>query len=495
MIDQSLNLPSRFRYERVVAKNPMEAGERRVIAELDGPGCIRHFYVTHRRTGENRNFILRIWWDDEKEPSVECPLPDFFGVHNDEVYYPINSCFLSVKDRGGFSCCFPMPFAKSARVEVEALEESTFIYTLDWHKYLSDAMEEDLRFHASWRRENPAPAWSEDFFVIDAVGRGRLIGFSLGVRLRSDEHRWSHAGSENLYIDGEATGQDGIVPHYLRAGGGENSFDAGFGGVKHQADTHLYAGIPYLEYRDAGPALARHVLSAYRFFVQDSLSFEKSLHFRWGSHANDMCMTSYWYQTEPHRPSVQMPSYEDLVYGDWRGEVEIERGKYDLLTQIGSQASDAVPASPDDGSWSLYGGNGALDSRADAVPEGIRRMAHHGFIDFSHVFNVKSNISNVTWPANATAVTSLGMPGDGAATLHLSWAGKMKIRVNDEAIVDLGTHPTYRYTPVEVELRKGENILFVNLDNPEPGLHWGAFTFSCRVVSLGGRVVVPRQPR
>ena len=109
MIDQSLNLPSRFRYERVVAKNPMEAGERRVIAELEGPGCIRHFYVTHRRTGESRNFILRIWWDGEKEPSVECPLPDFFGVHNDEVYYPINSCFLSVKDCGGFSCCFPMP--------------------------------------------------------------------------------------------------------------------------------------------------------------------------------------------------------------------------------------------------------------------------------------------------------------------------------------------------------------------------------------------------
>ncbi len=83
---------------------------------------------------------------------------------------------------------------------------------------------------------------------MDAVGRGRLIGFSIGVRLRSDEHRWSHAGSENLYIDGEATGEAGIVPHYLRAGGGENSFDAAFGGVRHQADTHLYAGIPYLEY-------------------------------------------------------------------------------------------------------------------------------------------------------------------------------------------------------------------------------------------------------
>ncbi len=152
-------------------------------------------------------------------------------------------------------------------------------------------------------------------------------------------------------------------------------------------------------------------------------------------------MTSYWYQTEPHRPSVRMPSYEDLVYGDWMGEVEVERGKYDLLTQIGSQASDAVQASPDDGSWSLYEGDAVLESRTDGVPGGIRRVAHHGFIDFSHVFNVRSNVSNVTWPANATTVAALEMPAGGTTTLHLSWAGGMKIRVNDEAVQDLGGHP------------------------------------------------------
>ena len=115
---------------------------------------------------------------------------------------------------------------------------------------------------------------------MDAVGRGYLMGFSLGVQVRVDNIRWSHAGSENIYIDGEATGEDGIVPHYLRAAGGENTFDTGFGGVTHKSNSHLYAGIPYYEYYDEGPALARHRLSAYKFYVHDLMPFNQSIHFR-----------------------------------------------------------------------------------------------------------------------------------------------------------------------------------------------------------------------
>ena len=164
-----------------------------------------------------------------------------------------------------------MPFARSARIEIEATDlhppPMPFVYTIDWHKYLTDTFDEELRFHAAWRRENPAPAWADDFFTLDAVGRGYLLGWSLGVRLRKDGMRWTHSGSENFYLDGEATGEDGIVPHYLRQAGGENTFDAGHGGVRHLPDTYLYAGFPYWEHQDHGPALARHVLSGYRFYV------------------------------------------------------------------------------------------------------------------------------------------------------------------------------------------------------------------------------------
>ena len=52
-------------------------------------------------------------------------------------------------------------------------------------------------------------------------------------------------------------------------------------------------------------------------------------------------------------------------------------------------------------------GSEALAQPAAALPEGIRRRAFHGFLDFSHVFNVQSLGSNQTWPCNATAVTTL----------------------------------------------------------------------------------------
>ena len=272
------------------------------------------------------------------------------------------------------------------------------------------------------------------------------------------------------------------------------TFDTGFGGVRHTPSTHLYAGIPYFEHKDVGRALARHEISAYKFYVHDLLPFEKSLHFRWGSHSNDMCMTAYWYQTEPHRPFVKMVSSQDLEYGNppWRDEVEMKRGKYDLLKQVGAQGPDAFLAAPDDGTWWLYQGDEVMEKKADAIELGLHHYATHGFIDFSHVFNVKSRISNVSWPANASAVTMLEVNENTPATLHLSWDDQMKIRLNDGEVQILGRHQPYKYRAVQAKLKKGRNVLFVNLDNPRPGLTWGAWTFSCRVVLPDGSVVIPR---
>jgi D-arabinan exo alpha-(1,3)/(1,5)-arabinofuranosidase (non-reducing end) len=492
-IEDKLNLPENYRYERVVRRVKFEAGQRKIIAELEGPGCIRHFYKVG---GSFRNFILRIYWDGEDSPSVEAPVCDFFGLHHDVTYYTINSYYLSMKNgrHAGHACYFPMPFSRKARVEVEAIEEGAIIFTLDWHKYLTDEFDEDLRFHAAWRRESPAPAWSDDFFALDAVGRGYLLGFSLGVRVDSDAQRWTHAGSENFYIDGEATGENGIVPHYFRAAGGENSFDVSFGGVLHEQSTHLYTGFPFYEQIDIGRALARHRVSAYKFYVHDLLPFNKSLHFRWGSQANDMCITTYWYQTEPHRAFVKMPCSPEDFDGTSRNKVLIKRGKYDLLRQIGADSPEAILASPDDGSWSLYNGEKLLEMPVKAIPDGVHRYAFHGFIDFTHDFDVRSEAPNVSWPANASALTTLEVENDTPATLHLSWDDRMKIRINDEKVQDLSSHQSYEYQAVNVNLRKGKNILILNLENPGPGLTWGAWTFSCRCVLPDGSIVVPKAP-
>ena len=63
----------------------------------------------------NRDVRLRIFWDGETTPSVDCPLVDFFCDPNGERDW-VNTALVNV--RQGFNAYFPMPFRKSARVEL-----------------------------------------------------------------------------------------------------------------------------------------------------------------------------------------------------------------------------------------------------------------------------------------------------------------------------------------------------------------------------------------
>ena len=67
-----------------------------------------------------RKLVLRIYWDDETEPSVEAPLGDFFGVGFGLLKAisakPSRSIRRTVR---GMNCYFPMPFAKRARLTLQ----------------------------------------------------------------------------------------------------------------------------------------------------------------------------------------------------------------------------------------------------------------------------------------------------------------------------------------------------------------------------------------
>ena len=54
--------------------------------------------------------ILRIYWDGEGYPSVECPIGDFFGIGHCE-YKHYMSKYIGMSS-GGFYCYFPMPFKR-----------------------------------------------------------------------------------------------------------------------------------------------------------------------------------------------------------------------------------------------------------------------------------------------------------------------------------------------------------------------------------------------
>ena len=61
---------------------PIPPGGTLTLAEVSGPGEIAHiwFTISDRERGYPRLLMLRMYWDGEKTPSVECPVGDFFGI-------------------------------------------------------------------------------------------------------------------------------------------------------------------------------------------------------------------------------------------------------------------------------------------------------------------------------------------------------------------------------------------------------------------------------
>src|SRR3569832_2278232 len=61
----------------------VKPGETITLLDHQGGGGVHRFWVTIAPRAEmhiHRQAILRMYWDDEMEPSVEAPIGDFFGV-------------------------------------------------------------------------------------------------------------------------------------------------------------------------------------------------------------------------------------------------------------------------------------------------------------------------------------------------------------------------------------------------------------------------------
>ncbi len=127
------------------------AGVTEPLAEIDGPGVIRHIWVTvPDRTEASdyvlRDLVLRMYWDGEDDPSVEVPLGDFF-CNGHATRADVNSMPVVVAPDGGFNTYFPMPFSEHARVTVENQppgELPMFFYQTDYA--LVDELDDDTAY-------------------------------------------------------------------------------------------------------------------------------------------------------------------------------------------------------------------------------------------------------------------------------------------------------------------------------------------------------------
>jgi len=173
------------------------------FADIEGPGMIRHIWITVQNTGslKMRNLILRFYWDGQQAPSVEAPLSDFFGVsHGCTVAY--ESAYITMPEGKGFNCYFPMPFAKQAKLTVTnetGEDQGMFFYQVDYT--LGDEVDEECPyFHAQFRRDLNTTLY-EDYVILDGVkGKGRYLGANIGL---VDRFGWGWESPPFTFYDGD----------------------------------------------------------------------------------------------------------------------------------------------------------------------------------------------------------------------------------------------------------------------------------------------------
>jgi hypothetical protein len=143
----------------------INSGETATLAEISGSGAIQHIWMTP--TGNWRFSIIRIYWDDEKTPSVECPVGDFFGMGWCE-YAPLNSLAVCVNPGSAFNCYWTMPFRKKCRITMENVNDKdamTLYYQIDYT--LTDVPADAGYFHAQFRRTHYNE--SSDYVIADGI--------------------------------------------------------------------------------------------------------------------------------------------------------------------------------------------------------------------------------------------------------------------------------------------------------------------------------------
>ncbi|PST83797.1 hypothetical protein C7T94_10645 [Pedobacter yulinensis] len=292
------------------------------IAEIDGSGAIQHIWMTP--TG-NWNFsIIRFYWDDESEPSVEAPVGAFFGMGWGR-YSHLNSMAMTVNPGSAFNSYWKMPFRKKCRITMENIDERpmNLYYQVDYT--LTPVGEDEAYFHAQFRRSRHSPTSLHT--IVDGIkGKGHYVGTYMGVGVTNNG--WWGEGEIKFFMDGDKD-------YATIVGTGTEDYFCGSYNFDSRKKTASGAEITdYTEFntpfaglhqvlRGDGHYEVSQRFGMYRWHIMDPVRFEKDLKItiqdlgwrsegRYLAQRSDIVTVAYWYQREPHARFPKLPSKDEL---------------------------------------------------------------------------------------------------------------------------------------------------------------------------------------
>ena len=295
----------------------IEPGETRVLGEIRGMGAIQQIWLTSANL-RWRDLILRIYWDDSEQPSVESPLGDFFCCGWNQ-FAQVSSLAVCVNPGRAFNCYWEMPFRKAAKVTIENRDPDDFgIIYYQINYALTDVPEDAAYFHAQFRRTNPLP-FKEDYTILDGIkGRGHYVGTYMAWGVNNTG--WWGEGEIKFYLDGDRDWPTicgtGTEDYFCGSYNFENQQTK-----QYQDFTTPYTGLQVI--RPDGVYQSQTRFGMYRWHITDPVRFEQDLRVTiqalgWRSHGrynplqDDIASVAYWYQTLPTPPFPALPGNDYL---------------------------------------------------------------------------------------------------------------------------------------------------------------------------------------
>lgn len=294
----------------------IKAGETFKLAEIDGMGAIQQIWMTP--TGNWRFSILRIYWDGQENPSVECPVGDFFASGWGQ-FSQLSSLAVCVNPGSAFNCYWEMPFRKKCLITLTniAEEDMTLYYQINYT--LTEVPQDCAYFHACFRRVNPLP-YKEVYTILDHVsGHGHYVGTYLAWGVNNSG--WWGEGEIKFYLD-----DDKEFPTICGTGT-EDYFCGSYNFENRETRQYQefctpYAGLHQV-IRPDGVYQSQTRFGMYRWHITDPVRFEKNIKVTiqalgWRSKGrylplqDDISSVAFWYQTLPTESFHELPEKDYL---------------------------------------------------------------------------------------------------------------------------------------------------------------------------------------
>jgi hypothetical protein len=324
------------------------SGETQTLADIKGPGIIRHIWMTTNTPGPNgRTLVLRFYWDGSPTPAVEVPYGDFFALGN-AMLADVNSWPITVTSRGrSCNCWWTMPFAKGVRITItnEGAESQTAFYCHVDYLALEKPPADPERLHAQYRQAYPAD-FPENYTILETAGRGRYAGCVMSVE--STKPQWWGEGDDLIEVDDHEP---------IRGTGTEDYFCDAWG--MHQHLT-LWHGCPATE----GFTSEGLRTTMYRFHILDPIPFREKIkvsieHGTQNDRADNISSVAFWYQVPPASPFPALPLVEERIVGAdrimlvrqraWQYAASGEADARDYLVRLRKRAKNEENAALMDG--------------------------------------------------------------------------------------------------------------------------------------------------